>query len=1232
MTARERLEAYLDALRRRLRVNIYAQAAAVALGGTLLITCLAVWLLKREQFALSIVLIGRSALVLFLFFVAALLLWLPLRRLICADGADILEQRLPEQGGRIQTYLDSKRREAEGITSPLTELLAADAANIASRTAVAAVVPTRRIGMSLAIGAAALLALALLLSIGPTYWGLGSRHLLLGMELPRTVVPVRRVTVMPGDATVRRNSDLAIHASVEGFDPEHTQVFVRFADQPQWERAPMQPVTDSSFEFKLYAVRGPLQYYVDADGTKSGEHKVAVVDLPKIERVRLTYSYPQWTGLPANVDETSRDISAVTGTEVKVEIFADAPLNAPALIVDGQSDVLTQDGKTSTGTIQVTKAGRYQIGARVADEFVALSDEYPIDIVPDEKPTIGIQKPGRDWRATSIEEVPVRVQAQDDFRLRDVSLRYSVNGGEWRSLPIGGGAKRTDSESLLRLEDLGAQATTNPEQRLVPGDLVSYYAVARDRKQTVETDLFMVQVQPFERRFSQAQGGGGGGGGMGEEQGQISDRQREILLATWNLRRKDERNERSREQLEDSAKMLAELQTTLAQQARTLAERTRARTMGSGDERVKTFVESLDRAASVMDPAARHLSQFQLQEAVPIEQQALQQLLRAEAAFREVQISMEQNNAGGDGSQTARNFTEMFELEMDLEKNQYESESQLSTQNVQRDVDDAIRKLKELAERQEKLAQEQNRSALRSQEQRWKQEQLRREAEDLRRRLAEMDRQQRMQASSSERSSQNQSGQSQSSQGQSSQDQSSRDQSGQGQSGQSRSERSRGDPSRSEQRGDERSRSEVARALDSVNKALEQMRSANAGAEQNADQSAQSAREAGRNLRQALQQMDRHEPSRLDEVLDQFADRTERMADEQRRIESDLYSALSEAGEAASAQRMNGRAAIDQRRAQQLVRAKQQMSTDLTALQSDMRSAVHEHRKQAPKSAQRLGEILHDMEGSEVMYRLSRSAAEIYYGRAREAAPREGLITEALDTLEMDLREAATQAGREKQGTPEGVTPDALLAEVAELRRALEESQRAGAQGESQRSRSQERAPGSQSGSRGSESPGSESSGEQSGEEAANAGSMDRSSRGGPAGEYRENLGLSAWNPVAPSGSFSNLEDGRGSLAQQATGVSQRIRDLANRMNRGQLSQAELDALRRAAHQLRRLSGDPLAEQQAMLKLIDQIELTALAASARARDSASARSATPAPDSPRYREAVAEYYRRLGDR
>ncbi|MET0534826.1 MAG: hypothetical protein ABW171_11425 [Steroidobacter sp.] len=1239
MTSRERLESYLAALRRRLRTDIYIRAAAVAGIGTLLVTCAAVWLFNREDFSSSIAVSARILLVVLLSAVVVLLLWLPLRRLSRDDGSKVFEQRLPEEHGRIQTYLDSKRREAQGIASPLTDLLAADAANIAEKTPPAEIVSPRRLIFGTALAAVAVLALVALLGFGPSYWGFGSRHLLLGAELPRRAILLKRIVVMPGDATVRRNSDVSIRAAVEGFRAENAQVFVKFADQKEWEGAPMRANEEGEFDFKLYAVRGPLAYYIDADGFRSPEHSIGVVDLPRIEKVRLTYSYPDWTGLDPLTDEESRDIRAVVGTDVKVEVFADAPLDAAALIVDGRNQELQSEGRASVGTIAVSDAGTYQIGARVADEFVALSDEYKIEIVADEKPTIQIRKPGRDWRATSIEEVPVHIKAEDDFKLRDVTLHYSVNGGAWQKRPVGGGARSSENASLLSMEQLGEQATE--EHRLAPGDLVSYYAVARDRKQTVQTDLFMVQVQPFERTFKQGMAGGGGGGGMADEQGDISERQREILLATWNLQRNDERNTRTRQQLEDSARMLSEFQGTLSQQARTLAQRTRARMDVDSDERVKTFVESLERAAGLMEPAAGHLSAFRLQEAVPPEQQALQQLLRAEAAFREVQVSMQQEG-GGEGSQAARNFEEMFELEMDVEKSQYESESQLSQQNNREELSDAIRKLKELAERQERLAQQQQRAAQATPEQRWQQEQLRREAEDLRRRLNELNRQQQQAGNSSRQANSS------------------------GQQGGQQSSSSSGQGRNSDR---EQERSEVEQALKSVNQALDNMRAANDSSKGDSG-SAQSAQDASKNLRQALRQMDKPDESKLDEALEKFADRSGNLLEDQRGIEDELHRAIS-SGELSL--RSGARGAMNQRNVRDLVEAKQRMASDLSELQDDMRNAVHEHRSKTPKTTQRLSEIVRDIEGSDVMYRLNRSAAEIYYGRARDAAPREGLITEALEGLEQDLREAAVQASSERSQQRNSATTDDLLAQVAELRRAVQGAQRANEQaardergksngaradaegsgeGEDGNSQNPGKAPGGrEKGSAGSEQGGSSQGGSEQGGSSPGEGQGDtklarngsQSQGGGSEGTSRSQTrraggpgaeeGLSAWDPIAPNRNPANFNDGRGSLAQQTTAISQRIRDITNRMTGGELTQAELDALRRTANQLRRLNGDPLAKQgDVMMKLIDQIELTALQAAARAKGDTPAHATLPSPDSPRYREAVAEYYRRLGNR
>lgn len=1183
MSAIERLDAYLDTLRRRLRTHIYVRGTLLAVGAVLLFVVAFSWLLQRSGFDEAFAIAGRVLIGIALVAIAAVCFWLPLRILRRDDGARVFERKLPHQQGRLSTYLDTRR--GAQPRSALIELLAEDAVEVAAGSPVDEIVPPRKIRLNALAAFAALCALGALLTLAPERWSYTSRHLLLGTELPRELVPVRSIAVRPGDVTVRRNSDLAITASVRGFDPAGATVFVRFADRSEWERAPMQRGDAGTFEFNLYALRSPLTYYVDADGTRSKEHRVTLADLPRIERVRLTYEYPKWTGLASEVDEGSRDIRAVAGTQVTIEIESDAPLENAVLVHDGKSEALAARGSASVGMLAIEKPGTYHIAANVAGERVALSDEYAIEIVPDEKPTVQIERPGRDWRATNIEEVPVRVRAQDDFRLRSVELHYSINGGEWRSLPLARGVKESREQTLLELEKLGGQQKeTSGSPLLAPGDLISYYAVAKDHKRSVQTDLFMVQVQPFERRFLQQNAGNGGG--IADEQGAISERQREILLATWNLQRSDSTKRQSREQLQANAKMLSDMQATLAQQARTLATRTRARAQVESDERIRHFVESLERAAVAMDPAAAHLSAYELEKAVPVEQQALQQLLRAEAAFREVQVSM-QNDSGGQGSQAARDFGEMFELEMDVEKSQYESEAQLSEANTDKEMEEALRKLKELAERQEQLAEEAKRNQQLTPEQRWRQEQLRREAEDLRRRLAALNRQQ--QSQSNQRSDQqSQSGQQSEQQG-SEQQQASNEGSSQGSS-----------------RGARRQNGSQS-ALESVDEALSEMQAANAGQQQSAEDQVSSAREASQKLREAVKRLDRPSPTGLDESLERLADRAGELASEQRQIQSDLYDAVRESGEMGPLSPR--RSAIDPARAQALVEGKQQLAEQLGELQKDLRNSVHRHRGADKGASRQLAEIVNDLEASELMYRMRRSAAEIYYGRARDAAAREDIITESLENLEKDLREASVRAAKDGSKSPsDAPATERLLAEVAELRRRVEHNERlqdiADPNAESEAGAAPERG----------ESP--RASGQPSGDR-------------GPSGAERA---LSAWDPISPNARMpEGTIEGSDSLARQSTSIAERARRLRERAGNRELTAQELAALREMARELRHLAGDPLAAEAAAMKsAVAQLELTALAAVANARRGEPARTSVPIDDSPQYRETVAEYYRRLG--
>jgi hypothetical protein len=1196
MRATQRLNDYLMSLTQRLRWAIVSRASAIVAFFVLVALCGAIAWLAPLGFPKFGVIVSRVVL-LSLLLIGAWLFWRPLTRLSASAGAVALEKELPEQDGRIQTFIELQTRKASGDASPMLDLLAEDALKLTHRSPVEQVVTPQRLWIASSVAAVAVMALVYLLTLGADQWGYGSRHLLLGTSLPPEAVPVKQVLLQPGNKTLRRNADLAVQARVQGFKPKDVQLFVRYDEageaEPQWERAAMQPARtedDANYLLTLYALRAPLAYYAVADGIKSAEYQVKVVDVPRIDSLALRYEYPQWTGLLPKVEAKVRDISAVADTQVQLTVRASEPLDQPVLVLDESQIAMSANAgtansgvPTSVAALTVTKPGRYHLSSRVAGELVALTDDYDIAVVKDEPPTIEIVKPGRDWRATSVEEVPVVIRAQDDFRLNTLEMRYAVNGGEWQSVKLPANTQQVNAKSILQMEELGGKTS------LVPGDLVSYYAVTKDRKESVQTDLFMVQVQPFERRFTEGQGGGGGGGAGESEQTQIAERQRDILVATWNLQRAKDQQRRTPQQLKESADMLSGLQEKLADQTNTLVERTRARTRDNNDARVKQFLESLDLAVKAMTPAVAQLSALELPKAVPNEQTALQMLLRAESSFRDIQVSRQQDSQGGNGGGASRDISELYELEMDLAKNKYETEKELTQEDKEpnQQVDAAIAALKELAERQERLAEQQRQQQAPNNADRWKQEQLRREAEELRRKLQELARQQQGQQGSQQANSQS------SSQGSS---QSSSQQSGQSGSAGSSSK-------------------EIDEALKSVESAVQAMRNAEEANKNNRNAN-NSADQASRALRQAAHSIGDSGTQPADKAVEQLAEQAKQVAAQQRQVEMDIYKAAS--GRAQGSEPRPRRDGLSPSEAQKLVDAKQQLLKELEKLETSMRATAQAQRTTSPKTAARVGEIVDELSGMNAQSRVARGIVDLERGRADQAMMSEGLITEALQNTASDLRDAAKMATQEAQQRADSVDPETMLNELAQLRRALQmaqaqqangqqaNGQQAGVQSQLQQTQSQQGQGQGQS-----QQGQSQQSQAQSGQAQSGGGGVNLSPN-------RQRVG--------PIGNSAQQRIGDGDGSRNSNGIRDQLTGIQNRIASGTINQADLQALRAVIPQVRRLNGDQLAASANLLASLERLELLALAAKDKSRKQAS-RAGTVA--SSAQDGDTAEYYRRL---
>ena len=161
-------------------------------------------------------------------------------------------------------------------------------------------------------------------------------------------------------------------------------------------------------------------------------------ELPSVRLLSLRITPPAYTGLEEQpLEENVGDISALTGTSVKLSLSATKPLKEAKLeflsIDSGtvtSTKVLSVEGMKANAEFTVSASGYYQI--RLKDtEGLDNRDliRYRITARADEAPLVNLLEPAHDLEIAANVRVAVVAEAMDDYGFSRMTLRYIRTSG-----------------------------------------------------------------------------------------------------------------------------------------------------------------------------------------------------------------------------------------------------------------------------------------------------------------------------------------------------------------------------------------------------------------------------------------------------------------------------------------------------------------------------------------------------------------------------------------------------------------------------------------------------------------------------------------------------------------------------------------------------------------------------------------------------------------------------------
>jgi len=491
----------------------------------------------------------------------------------------------------------------------------------------------------------------------------------------------------------------------------------------------VQSLDDPTYSYRLANVQTNAVYHVVYDGQAGDLYRMTVFQYPELKTSQARLDYPEFTGREDKVINNTRRLTAVEGTGLTFDFQFNKPLKSAVLKArdDEGDDIPLEQLADGSPQFQLMRdfsdpgEFRYELHLEDAEGRVnRFPSRYVFNVLENAAPALKFEAPAGDTEVSAIEEMRLQGVAHDDFGLADTGIGYQLAGEEPQYISLAADSLATNKLAVahvLRMEDLGVEV----------GQVVSYFLWADDRGQDGElrrgfSDLFFATVRPFEEIFrqnrsategmrQQQQQQGEGGEQGGEQQQSIAnllDTQKDVISATWNLKRRDNDDEKLAEDIQVVLDSQDELLGLLEQASALLQDSESGGQAYQANEAMEAAADSL---AKAKDASGEAVGQA-LSDAIIDEQTALQHLQKLrENEFRvsrqQARQQRQQQQGRGNSNRAQR---QLDQLEMQDTRNNYELESKAERQQQQAQQQgeraeqrQTLNRLKELARRQSDL-------------------------------------------------------------------------------------------------------------------------------------------------------------------------------------------------------------------------------------------------------------------------------------------------------------------------------------------------------------------------------------------------------------------------------------------------------------------------------------------------------------------------------------------------